>query len=152
MKKAELKKILKPLIQECIKESLQDGDFLNTIVSEVLQVAGSKALLGEGVRLSTPHPQTQPQAAFTNDLYTESAKKQKQELDKMKQELMESSKKQFGGVNVFEGVEPLSRGGSATPSAQPTHAISNYAPGDAGVDISGLLSQNANIWKKLANT
>lgn len=152
MKKSELKKILKPLIQECIKESLKDSDFLNTIVSEVLQVAGSKALLGEGVRLSTPQPQAQPQAAFTNDLYTESAKKQKQELDKMKQELMESSKKQFGGVNVFEGVEPLSSKGSSSPSTQTSHAINSYAPEDAGIDISGLFNQNARVWKKLANT
>ncbi len=49
MKKTELKKILMPLIKECIKESLQDTTFLNTIVSEVLQVAGSKALLGVSV-------------------------------------------------------------------------------------------------------
>lgn len=147
MKKAELKKILKPLIQECIKESLQDKEFLNTIVSEVLQVAGSKALLGESIE----PPKRRPQAVFTNDLYTESTKKQKQELSKMKQELMESSKKQFGGVNVFEGVEPLSRGGSTSPSAKPTEAISSYAPDDAGIDISGLVNQNADIWKKLTN-
>jgi len=150
MKKTELKKILMPLIKECIKESLQDADFLNTIVSEVLQVAGSKALLGESVQL--PTPQSKPQAAFTNDLYTESAKKQKKELSKMKQELMESSRKQFGGVNVFEGVEALSKGGSTSPSVQASHAISSYAPDDAGIDISGLFNQNADIWKKLANT
>jgi len=149
MKKAELKKILMPLIKECIKESLQDTTFLNTIVSEVLQVAGSKALLRESVQLAAPQPK--PQATFTNDLYTESTKKQKQELSKMKQELMESSKKQFGGVNVFEGVEPLSRGGSTSPSAKPTEAISSYAPDDAGIDISGLVNQNADIWKKLTN-
>jgi hypothetical protein len=150
MKKAELKKILMPLIKECIKESLQDTAFLNTIVSEVLQVAGSKALLGESVQLSAPQPK--PQTTFKSDLYTEGAKKQKKELDKMKRELTESSKKQFGGVNVFEGVEALSRGGSTSPSPQASQAINSYAPDDAGIDISGLFNQNADIWKKLANT
>ena len=37
MKKSDLKKILKPIVKECILESLAERGVLSTIISEVLQ-------------------------------------------------------------------------------------------------------------------
>ena len=45
MKKAELKKLLKPMIKECIKEVIFEEGILSNIVAEVAQGLGGATLV-----------------------------------------------------------------------------------------------------------
>ena len=53
----------------------------------------------------------------------------------------------INGMNVFEGVEPMSQGGNPQQDSSPSGPLSGITPGDAGVDISSIFSSN---WKTLA--
>ena len=66
-----------------------------------------------------------------------------------KQLLDAIGKDAYGGVDLFEGTEPLSKGGNPNQGTQPQGALSNYAPDDSGVDISGLLNLAGGSWKKI---
>ena len=56
MKREDLKKMLKPLVQECVREALYEGGLLSGIVSEVAKGMG------------TPTPQPQPSSKESNCL------------------------------------------------------------------------------------
>ncbi len=58
-------------------------------------------------------------------------------------------KEAFGGVDLFEGTQPLSSGGNPESGAQVQGALSGYAPDDAGVNIDGLLNIAGGAWKKI---
>ena len=47
MKKADLKKILRPLIKECIKEVVFEEGTLSTIISEVLKASSKQQVVYE---------------------------------------------------------------------------------------------------------
>ena len=49
MKKSELKKILKPLVQECIKEVLLEGSLVSGIVAEVMRNTGTTKPIVESI-------------------------------------------------------------------------------------------------------
>ena len=54
----------------------------------------------------------------------------------------------MNGVNLFEGVEPLSKGGSvSSPEPSTQGPLGGMAPNDPGVDISSIFSSK---WNKLA--
>jgi hypothetical protein len=52
------------------------------------------------------------------------------------------------GNEIFEGVEPLVKGGSVSNEPQ-AGALAGVDPGDAGVDISGIMSVANRNWKDL---
>jgi hypothetical protein len=54
----------------------------------------------------------------------------------------------INGVNIFEGTEPLRRGGSAA-AAGPSSPLGDVDPGDAGFNIDGILSVGGSKWKAL---
>jgi len=68
-------------------------------------------------------------------------------METKKRKLEESMGGGFKGV--FDNVEPISKAG--TPGAPTSQSpLSNYAPDDAGVDISGIMAIGAgNNWKNL---
>ena len=130
MKSNDLKKILKPLIKQCIKEViLEEKGVLSGIVSEV--VSGlNQPILTESVK---PAP-TKMQRIVNNDLSLE------------KKKLLDSiGKDAFNGVNIFEGVTPAPAQKSKKQIA--ADPLAGTDPGDAGVDISGLLSIGGKKWK-----
>ena len=45
MKRAELKKIIKPLVRECVQETILNDGLLSNIVSEVAQGLGNQFLV-----------------------------------------------------------------------------------------------------------
>ena len=55
----------------------------------------------------------------------------------------------YNGVDLFEGTTPMSKANSPRGENSSHGALSNMEPGDAGVDISGLMG-NAATWKTLA--
>tara|TARA_R100001082_G_C4308046_1_gene135503 strand:+ start:376 stop:756 length:381 start_codon:yes stop_codon:yes gene_type:complete len=125
MKTNELKKVLKPLIKQCIKEVIFEEGVLSGIISEVVKGVDTAPVIREQRQISKPKP--------NNEL----AKKKIQE--QRKKMLDAIGKSSFNGVNVFEGVEPARESDQQSP-------LANVAPGDPGVDISGLFNSN---WSKL---
>ena len=135
MKKSELKKILKPLIKECIKEVVFEEGVLSGLISEVLK--------------GTSRIEAQPRETINENLIVERQKAQedyKEKINETKKKMLDAiGNEDYNGVNLFEGTEPLRRAGSAGPPSPP-NPLENYAPDDAGVDISSLFSSK---WKNL---
>ena len=133
MKKAELKRALKPLVKECIKEVLFEDGVLSGIIAEV--VTG----LGAGQVVMEQKTQQVDQEA----LLREKAEKMEAERQRRIKKLNESAGLS-NKVNVFEGVQPIKEATSAGPSP-----LGNRPAGDAGVDISGIMNVSRHSWKDL---
>lgn len=141
MKKQELQKILKPLIKECIKEVIFEEGVLSSLIKEVAVGIGSQQTIVEA-RVEEP-----PQQDFS---------RQRVELQEEAQKAMRERKKRLeeslGGSfkGIFEGVDPISSSPSPSSGGSgPQSPLSNYAAGDPGVDISGLLALGGQNWKKM---
>ena len=137
MKKNELKKILRPLIKECIKEVIFEEGTLSTIISEVVKGTGSQNIMYES-KGPTPTPQINHEAA---------GRKRQQILEQKRKMLDAIGRDAYNGVDLFEGTT------AAPPSRKQgiphgSKALDGVAPNDPGVDISSFASSN--IWKKLA--
>ena len=145
MNKKELKKVLKPMIKECIHEILLGEGILSGIISEVAKGLGTN--LNEAME-AKPRPASQKSVneTFRSRMRQESSQKRN---NASKRKLMESiGRDAYGGVDLFEGTEPLRSGGSPDQSQQ-QGALSGVDPRDPGVDISGLLSVSNRDWSKL---
>ena len=130
----KLKKVLKPLVMECIKEAIFEEGVLSTLVAEIVSGMGQPIVEQKKEEIVAPRRDT------------EAVSKRLQETrDKM---LSAVGKEAYGGVNVFEGPEPLSSGGGAGSS--PSHSpLSGLDPKDSGVSIDGLLGAFGSKWNAL---
>jgi hypothetical protein len=126
MKVSEFKKILKPLIEQTVKEVLLQEGVLSKIVSEV------------ATGLQTPLVENKKQQSVDTRLSEEQYERQRQERIK---KLNESTK--LKSVNVFEGVRQIPETNQAGP-------LAGVSPGDAGVDITAIQAIAKGKWKKLA--
>ena len=142
MKKNELKKLLKPLVKECIQEVLIEDGLLTEVVSQVAS------------GMSRPQTAQTAQKKPDDNLFNEDLqmKRKTQEVNKKLQEhrkrLLDSiGSDAYNGVDLFEGTEPIresrSVGGTNIPSTL------GDDPSDAGVDISSLLGQASKVWKAI---
>jgi len=137
MKRAELKKILKPLIKECIKEVIFEDGTLSTIISEVLKGTSTQQVV---------HETKTPQRFETNQ---EAQQRRSQLLKEQKKKMLDAiGKDAYNGVDLFEGTTPMSSRGASTSTPHGAKALDGVAPNDAGVDISAF--GTTGIWKKLA--
>jgi hypothetical protein len=137
MDKTQLRKILKPLIKECIKEVIFEDGTLSTVISEVVKGLGNP--LTES-RPSLNHDYNK-QIVETDD----QAQARRAKLQESRKKMMDAiGKDAYNGVNVFENITPA-------PDSQNTNygALKDTNPRDPGVDISSLMG-GAGIWKKLA--
>jgi len=136
MKKSELKKVLKPLIKECIKEVMFEDGTLSSIIAEVMR--GTNATSSQPIVES--RQVTQPQSPIETDNETRAR------LISKRKELMDSiGNNAYNGINLFEGTTPTS-----APSTAPTQgALSGVSPSDPGVDISNLMNKTTAIWQKM---
>tara|TARA_R100000808_G_C2052663_1_gene87507 strand:+ start:196 stop:600 length:405 start_codon:yes stop_codon:yes gene_type:complete len=133
MKKAELKRALKPLVKECIKEVLFEDGILSNIIAEVVTGLGAGQVVMEH----------KTQQVDQETLLREKAEKMEAQRQAKIRRLNESSglgKK----VNVFEGVKPIQESPQRGPSP-----LAGTSPGDSGVDISGILNVSRHNWKDL---
>tara|TARA_R110002110_G_scaffold186307_1_gene393349 strand:- start:13 stop:453 length:441 start_codon:yes stop_codon:yes gene_type:complete len=135
MKKSELKKILKPLITECIKEVMFEDGVLSGIISEVARGMG-------GVATEAAPPKPNPvlermnQNAFGN--------KTPNKLTEHKKQLMSAIGQQaYNGIDLFEGTTPAPGQSDIQDQASP---LANIAPGDAGVSIDSLFGSVGTNW------
>ncbi len=131
MNKNELKKILKPLIKECIKEVIFEEDgALSHIIKEVAVGMTGKQQITE-TKYSAPKPPP---------------KKNNRQLKHQKKRLLDAiGKDAYGGVDIFEGTTPVpaqSSGGQGP--------LSGIDGSDPGVDISNLFgNKSATIYQKM---
>jgi len=125
MKKDELKKLIKPIIKECISEMLLEEGLLKNVVSQVT----------EGMNVSAPVVTEQK---TVEPSYEEVKKKTNKVIEAMKN-------KTIGGTSIFEGTTPAPAQTSAAGRA--SNPMSHIDPRDPGVDISTIFNPN---WKKLA--
>ena len=139
MNKTDLKKILRPLIKECIKEVIFEEGTLSTIISEVVK-GTSQTLVQES------KPRVKLESEIEARQRRESKKKVIQERQK---KLLDSiGRDAYNGVDLFEGTAPLSNRNSGTStSPHGARPLDGMDPGDPGVDISKFASNN--VWKKL---
>lgn len=139
MKKQELQKILKPLIKECIKEIIFEEGVLSNLIKEVALGIGSQQTIVET-------KVQEPEHDFSRQRIELQEEAQRAMADKRKK-LEESLGGGFAGI--FENVEPISQAGSPGQKSS-NGALSNYAPNDAGVDISGLMALGGGKnWKNM---
>ena len=140
MNKTELKKILRPLIKECIKEVIFEEGALSTIISEVVK-GTSQTLVQES------KPRVKLESETEAKQRRESKKKVIQERQK---KLLDSiGRDAYNGVNIFEGTTPLSNRDSGQGGTQHgAKALDGIDPSDPGIDITKFASSG--LWKKLA--
>ena len=140
MKKSELKTILKPLIKECIKEVIFEDGVLSGLISEV--VRGTN-----GVQAVNEAKVEQGDQQLLEERQQKRQEEVKSKIRETKKKMLDAiGKESFNGVNLFEGTDPLTSGGSPGSSAPAQSPLSTYAPDDAGVDISSIFSSK---WKNL---
>jgi len=127
MNKEELKKIIKPLIKECIREVLME-DGLKNIISEAQ--ASSQPIEKQQVTFKTEKP-----------ILTENRKKLLDEIGK--------SGYMTNKFDPFANTVPLTEA-QASNKGPSTGPLKDVDPSDPGVDISGIMSgSNQKIWKAL---
>ena len=148
MNREELKKTLKPLIKQCIKEVLlEESGVLSNIVSEVAHglSGGGTIVESKSRRSEAVEEQIQQQ-----ELAEESRRKMAETRRKLADSIGAGA---YGGVDLFEGTEPLSGGGAAqapSPSGDSMGPMANISPNDSGVDLNNIPGLNLSVVKKLA--
>ena len=138
MKKSQLKRVIKPIVEECLNEVLLEKGLLSSIISEVVK----------GIQPLQQSPVKQRPVMQENKLMQQ----QRQELQEQKYEMMKAQKRKLldaagFGVDVFSGTEPIEE--AADPSNGQAGALSGVAPNDAGVDIAGIMAVANRDWSKM---
>ena len=131
MKKADLKKLIKPLVKECIHEVLLEEGLLSTVVSEV--ATGLQGNLISENTIQTAHAPEPNKSKIE-----ESKRKRVAQRNKLMAAIGTDS---YNGVNLFEGTEPAQA--AAEPKAG---SVDLGNPSDAGVDISSLIGGASRMW------
>ena len=142
MKRSELKKMIKPLVKECVQETILNDGLLSNIISEVASGLGNQFIVENKETIV-------PQETNENSVRAEQLRENQQAT--RKKLLNEIGKGAYNGVDLFDGPTPIRDNGtpSATSQADP---LSGRDPDDAGVDISGIMALGGKNWKTLANS
>ena len=123
MDKSEFKKILKPLIKECIKEVIFEDGILSGLITEVAR--GLNSVSAPQIN-SVQRQQVQPSKS-------ESVLEAKKQLNEVKSQLQKAS----GLEGIFEGTTPMAQKSNNKNSQY--GALRDTNPGDAGINIDGLI-------------
>jgi adenine deaminase len=134
MKVQEFKKILKPLIEKTVKEVLLQEGVLSKVITEV--VRGMNTPMTEVAKAPPSRKLEDEKARIRAE---EKYEKQKQERIKRLNETMSFKEK----VDIFEGTTPIASEGSEHSP------LAGIAPGNKGVDISGIEALVGRKWKNL---
>jgi len=130
MKRNQLIKILKPLIKECVKEVIFEDGTLSGIITEVVQ--GLQGSTKQSIVEKKVIKSSAPSAAVVQA---------RQSLEETKRNLQNST----GLKGIFEGTTPIHQS-----QENPQHgALSGVAPGDPGVDITGIMKIAGSAWGQL---
>jgi hypothetical protein len=115
MTKSEMKKIMKPLVKECLQEMLLEEGLLSSLINEVNK--GNKQIFSESTRRDpeVTSPKKQPQQPQS-----------KPQINEVRKKLADSIGK-GAYASVFEGLEPAPGPGNLSVD-----------DGDPGMDLSIL--------------
>lgn len=142
MKKNDLKKLIKPLVKECINEVLIEEGLLSNVVAEVAKGMQQSMI----VEAAPPTRQKDFDADLRMRRKTADTTKKLQEH---RAKMMESvGKDAYNGVNLFEGTEALTSY-EAAPKEKKQGAVDLGDPRDSGVDISSLVGDSSAIWQAI---
>lgn len=138
MKKSDLKRMLKPIIKECVQEMILEEGLLTNIVSEV--AAGMQG------QVITETRHTAPPSTSEDVQIKQKSQEARKKLQEHRRKLMDAiGKDSYNGVDIFENVEPA-KPQATTPRAG---SVDLGDPNDSGVDISSILGNASDIWKAL---
>ena len=137
MKKSEFKKLIKPIVSECIKESLMDDGLISGIIAEVVRgISAPQPIVEAGSPKADPTIERMKRNAFS--------KEQSGKLKEHRAKLMSAiGGEAYNGVNLFEGTTPAPAQGSPNQQANP---MSGQQPSDAGLDIGNLFGAVGSSW------
>ena len=141
MKKADLKKLIKPLVKECIHEVLIEEGVLSNVVSEV-----AKGMQSNVVVENTKQVKKQDNRLFNEDLQMKRSQEEgRLKLQEHRKKLLEAvSTDAYNGVDLFEGTTPM-----AAQSEPNAGSVDLGEPGSSGVDISSLMGGASQVWKQM---
>ena len=135
MNKDQLKKTLRPMIKECIKEVIFEEGILSSIISEV--VKGTSQPLVESRQPTYQQPQIDHEA-------------RKRKLQEQKRQMLDAiGADAYNGVDVFADTQPLQERRSSAASPHGSKPLDGIAPNDPGVSLTGL-GVDPRLWSKLA--
>ena len=137
MKKNDLKKLIKPLVKECIHEVLLEEGLLSNVVAEV-----AKGMQGN---LVVETRQNSSQALVNEEQYMkQQADATRKKLQSRRAELMNTiNADAYNGVNLFEGTEAMTPQEASDPKPG---SVDLGSPRDAGVDISSIMGGASRLW------
>ena len=131
MKISELKKLIKPLVKESVKEILLEEGILSRMIQEtIIGVKSADIVLNESKKAA----QTQITQQQTEARRAENLEKRKKLLDSIGNE-------KFGGVDLFEGTSPVRESNTRHGP------LRDQDPADSGVDITNIPGMGN--WNKL---
>ncbi len=141
MRKSDLKKLIKPIVRECIQESLLEDGVLSKIISEVaIGLSPTETIVEQ--------PKKKIAAPAVNRRESEALANLKEQRQKMLDAIGRDS---MNGVNVFEGTDPIASAGDPGSTNSPQGALSGVDPRDPGVDITDLAGMFGDTWKVIKN-
>ena len=124
-----------------MQEALLEEGLLSSVIAEVVKG------LGAGQQPIVEQRQNNDEI---NKMQLQEKKKRSQKINETRQKMLDAvGNSSYNGVDLFEGTTPLGRSGSPGEAQQAQGALSDVAPGDAGIDISNLMG-NISTWKQLA--
>ncbi len=135
MKKSDLKKLIKPIVKECINEVLIEEGLLSNVVSEVAAgLQGNTIVEKQEIRNPTIQNNMRRKGI-------DASKKLEEQRQKMREAIGTNA---YNGVDLFEGTTPA-------PGQQeaPAGSVDLGNTSDAGVDISSLMGGASQIWKAM---
>jgi hypothetical protein len=141
MNRKDFKRILKPLIKECIKEVMFEEGVLSTVITEV--VKGTQT-----VNKSRPTAQMEQKQEINFKNQRELLEERRKAGLEQKRKLLDATG--FDGIDIFEGTTPLTESGNPSNNQSPQGLFPGMSADDAGVDISKIMNLGGRNWKKLA--
>lgn len=143
MKRADLRKLIKPMVKECVRETLLEEGLLSNIVSEV-----AKGIGGQVIQESRPAPPTTAKALGIASMQDDRARLD--EAKARKKKLLDAiGKDAYNGVDIFKDTKPIVEAREKSMGPANPLAGDGRDPGDPGVDISGILNIGGKNWKAL---
>ena len=133
--------MIKPLVKECVQETILNDGLLSNIVSEVMQGMGNQFLV-ENKEQIVPTMSNENSVRMS----TMSAEKKAQIAETKKRLLDAIGNEAYGGIDIFEDTKPIKESKVSAGPADPLRS-DGREPDDPGVDISGIVALGGKNWK-----
>ena len=142
MNKSQLKKLIKPVVKECIQEVLIEEGLLTEVVAQVASGMSRQPIVEN-------KPKKRNDKLFNEDLQMQrKSREANKKLQEHRKKLLDSiGGDAYNGVDLFEGTEPLRNTG--TPGEAHRQSVLGDDPTDAGVDISSIMGHAGKIWQAI---